>query len=104
MAWVGAAVAGALVVTAIAVGGPRAWNAGVRLEQRTLQDAYPVPKSALREYLEHTGGSSKLARLNPAMASRIEGEEKAAKSSTRNYGDVESRVQALHLHQLVSIS
>jgi len=97
MAWVAAAVIGALVITAIAVGAPRASEAGV-LEQRTIQDAFPVPKSALRQYLEHTGGSSKLARLNPSMASRIEGEgEKVARSK----GGVESRLQALHLHQMV---
>ena len=101
MAWVGASVAGALVITAIAVGAPRTWDAGVGLEQRTLQDAFPVPKSALREYLEHTGGSSKLARLNPSMASRIEGGGSAAKRSAGSKGGIESRLQALHLHQMV---
>lgn len=107
LAWASTAVAGALVITAIAVGGGTR-PAGIELEQpRTLavQDAFPVPNRALREYLEHTGGSSKLARLNPTLASRIEardaGGSKLSASAAGGQG-IQARLQALHVHQMVS--
>ena len=119
MAWAGTAVAGALVITVIAVGGgPR--RATIELEwmrqteaatttafpqPRTVQDAYPVPNHALREYLEHTGGSSKLARSNPSIASRIEAGDAgdgALSASSAGGGGIQARLQALHLHQMVS--
>jgi hypothetical protein len=119
LAWAGTAVAGALVITAIAVGGgPR--RATIELEwmrqteaatttafpqPRTVQDAYPVPNHALREYLEHTGGSSKLARSNPSIASRIEAGDAgdgALSASSAGGGGIQARLQALHLHQMVS--
>lgn len=107
LALAGSAVAGALVITVMVVGGTR--QAGVVLEQqRSIQDAFPVPKGALKQYLEHTGGSSKLARLNPSMASRIEGQDdwvqhgmKLGATSKGGRG-IQSRLQALHMHQMVS--
>lgn len=103
LAWAGTAVAGALVITVIAVGNPR--HAGIALEsQRTIQDAYPVPKAALAAYLDHTGGSSKLAKLNPSMAKRIEGQDHWVHGSARLIagGSIKGRLEALHLHQMVS--
>ena len=75
-------------------------------QPRTVQDAYPVPNHALREYLEHTGGSSKLARSNPSIASRIEAGdagdgELSASSRSAGGGGIQARLQALHLHQMV---
>jgi len=102
LAWAGTAVAGALVITLITAGGPR--RADTELEQqRSIQDAFPVPKKALKQYLEHTGGSSKLARLNPSIASRIEGQDDwvqhSAKLSNGGKG-IQSRLNALHMHQM----
>jgi hypothetical protein len=74
-------------------------------QPRTVQDAYPVPNHALREYLEHTGGSSKLARSNPSIASRIEAGDAGngeLSASSAGGGGIQARLQALHLHQMVS--
>jgi hypothetical protein len=101
--WVISAVTAVLAITCISVRGPR--HAGIELqEQRALGDAFPVPKNALREYLEHTEGTSKLARLNPSMAAHLESRDGDAMLITKFRGgkDIRTRLKALHLHQMVS--
>ena len=112
MAWVGTAVAGVLVLTIVLVGRPQ--HVGMELEGwggRPLHvgtevepnDAYPVPKTALREYLDHTHGTSKLARTNPSMAAKIEGQDDFGQNGAKLSGKgMQSRLQALHLHQMVN--
>ena len=67
-----AAGAAIIVVVLAVVGSPR-WPARTVIGQQPyMGDAFPVPKRALRAYLDHTGGSSKLARREPQVAERLQ--------------------------------
>ena len=98
-----AAGAAIIVVVLAVVGSPR-WPARTVLGQQPyMGDAFPVPKRALRAYLDHTGRSSKLARREPQVAERLQarGDDVPPSAvSAEGESGLQLRQTALHVHQL----
>ena len=98
------AACAAILVVVLAVAVSPRWPARTVLGQQPyMGDAFPVPKRALRAYLDHTGGSSKLARREPQVAERLQarGDDVPPSAvSAKGESGLQVRQTALHVHQL----
>ena len=98
------AACAAILVVVLAVAVSPRWPARTVLGQQPyMGDAFPVPKRALRAYLDHTGGSSKLARREPQVAERLQarGDDVPPSAvSAEGESGLQLRQTALHVHQL----